>query len=66
MHDRRREIEARLTRALEERLRPAVHTTIAPLTVEVWHVPPAGDGHVGEPVPFEVARDAAYEPLHGR
>jgi len=35
MHDRRREIGARLTRALEERLRPAVHTTIAPLTVEV-------------------------------
>jgi alpha-mannosidase len=61
MHDRRREIEARLTRALDERLRPAIHTTVAPLTVEVWHVPPTGDGHVGEPVPFEMARDAAYE-----
>jgi alpha-mannosidase len=62
MHDRRREIEARLTRALDERLRLAIHTTVAPLTVEVWHVPPTGDGHVGEPVPFEMARDAAYEP----
>ncbi|HET9841456.1 MAG TPA: alpha-mannosidase, partial [Nocardioides sp.] len=62
MHDRRREIEARLARALDQRLRPAVHTTIAPLAAEVWHVPPAEDGHVGEPVPFAVARDAAYAP----
>jgi alpha-mannosidase len=62
MHDRRREIEARLARALDERLGPAIHTTLAPLTVEVWHVLPARDGHVGEPVPFEVAREAAYEP----
>jgi alpha-mannosidase len=62
MHDRRREIEARLARALAERLRPAVHTTIAPLTVEVWHVPPVADGHAGEPVAFEIARDAAYRP----
>jgi alpha-mannosidase len=62
VHDRRREIEARLTRALDERLRPAVHVTVVPLTVEVWHVPAAGDGHVGEPVPFDVARAAAYEP----
>ena len=62
MHDRRREIEARLRRALDERLRPAVHTTIAPLAVEMWQVPPADDGHAGDPVPFAVARDAAYEP----
>ncbi len=61
MHDRRREIEARLTRALDERLRPAVHSIVAPLSVEVWHVPPADDLHVGEPVPFAVAREAAYE-----
>jgi alpha-mannosidase len=62
MHDRRREIEGRLARALDERLRPAIHTAVATLSVEVWHVPPAGDGHVGEPVPFAVARDAAYVP----
>jgi alpha-mannosidase len=62
MHDRRDEIEARLGRALGQWLRPAVHTTIAPLKVEVWHVPPAGDEHVGEPVPFAVARNAAYRP----
>jgi len=62
MHDRRREIEARLARVLEERLRPAIHTTLAPLAVQVWHVPTAHDGHVGEPVSFDVARAAAYEP----
>src|SRR3954454_16459181 len=61
MHDRRREIEGRLARVLEERIRPAVHTVLAPLTVEAWHVPAAGDGGVGEPVPFDEARRAAYE-----
>jgi alpha-mannosidase len=60
MHDRRREIEARLRRALGDRLPPAIHTTVAPLAVEVWHVPPADDGRVGEPVRFDVARAAAY------
>ena len=62
MHDRRRDIEARLARALDERLRPAIHTVVSALTVEVWHVPAAGDGRVGEPVPFAAARGAAYEP----
>jgi alpha-mannosidase len=62
MHDRRREIEARLTRALDERLRPAIQTTIAALDIAVWHVLTAADGHVGEPVPFAVARGATYEP----
>jgi alpha-mannosidase len=62
MHDRRREIEARLARALDERLRPAIHTVVSALTVEVWHVPAAGDGRVGEPVAFAAARAAAYEP----
>jgi alpha-mannosidase len=62
MHDRRREIEGRLARVLEERIRPAVHTVLTPLTVEAWHVPAAADGGVGEPVPFAEARRAAYEP----
>src|SRR6478672_9478994 len=62
MHDRRREIEGRLRRVLAERLRPAVHTTLAPLSVVAWHVPPDGAG-VGEPVPFPVARDAVYAPF---
>jgi hypothetical protein len=62
MHDRRDEIEGRLARALEERIRPAVHRVLAPLTVEAWHVPPAADGKVGEPVSFAEARRASYEP----
>ena len=61
MHDRRQEISARLQRVLEERIRPAVHTTLAPLDVSVWHVPPAADGLVGDPVSFAVARDATYD-----
>ncbi|MBO0846330.1 MAG: alpha-mannosidase, partial [Nocardioides sp.] len=62
MHDRRSEIEGRLARIMDERLRPAVHTTLTPLTVEVWHVPPDPYGHVGEPVPFREACRAPYVP----
>ena len=62
MHDRRTEIEARLARALAERVLPAVLTPVADLDLEVWHVPPGPDGHVGEPVPFEDALAATYEP----
>jgi alpha-mannosidase len=62
MHDRGREIEGRLARVLEERIRPAVHTVLSPLTIEAWHVPVAADGRVGEPVAFAAARRAAYEP----
>ena len=63
MHDRRQEISARLQRVLEERVRPAVHTSVVPLEVAVWHVPTAPDGLVGDPVPFAVARDASYAPV---
>jgi len=62
MHDRRREIEERLGRFMEERLRPALLRPIAPLDLQVWHVPPTPDGSPGEPVPFDVARAASYEP----
>lgn len=62
MHDRRTEIEARLARALSERVLPAVLTQVAELDLEVWHVPPAPDGHVAEPVPFADAVTATYEP----
>ena len=61
MHDRRGEIEGRLRRTLDERLRPARRTTVSALTVEVWHVPPT-EGLVGEPVPFSRARAATYAP----
>ncbi len=62
MHDRRTEVEARLTRALAERVQPAVTRHLADLRLEVWHVPAAADGHVGEPVPFAVAASATYAP----
>ncbi|KQY57066.1 MULTISPECIES: alpha-mannosidase [unclassified Nocardioides] len=62
MHDRGKEIEDRLGRVMEERVRPAIHHGIADLRVEVWHVPPSPDGTVGEPVAFDVARAATYAP----
>ncbi|WP_067440301.1 alpha-mannosidase [Nocardioides jensenii] len=62
MHDRGKEIEGRLGRLMDERVRPLIHQGIADLHVEAWHVPPSPDGTVGEPVGFEVAREASYEP----
>src|SRR3954451_16532418 len=50
MHDDRLLVEERLERALRERLRPAVHAVTVPFEIAAWHVPPAPDGHVGEPV----------------
>ncbi|NGO69527.1 hypothetical protein G5C65_14420, partial [Streptomyces sp. SB3404] len=44
MHDDRRTLEDRLRRVLDERVRPCVHTSPRPLTVECWEAP-------GEPVP---------------
>jgi len=62
MHDRRREIEERLSRVIDERVQPAIYSKIADLTLEVWHVPFNEDGTVGEPVPFEKARSQSYAP----
>ena len=58
MHDRHREIENRLGRAMDERIRPAIYGERAPLTVTAWRTP-------GEPVPFATATAAGtpYEPL---
>ncbi|WP_163506344.1 alpha-mannosidase [Fodinicola acaciae] len=44
MHDDRKLIEDRLSRALRQRIRPALYVRTAPLTVRAWHVD-------GEPVP---------------
>lgn len=51
MHDNRALVENRLKRVLGQRLRPAVHRTVAPLSLTVWHV----DGGQGEPVSPQVA-----------
>ena len=60
MHDRRSEIRGRLRRIVDQHVRPAERRHVADLTVEAWHVPPAADGTVGEPVPFATAKDQAY------
>ncbi|WP_144122420.1 alpha-mannosidase [Catellatospora sichuanensis] len=59
MHDDRVLVEQRLRRLLAERIRPAIHSATAALTVHVWHAP-------GEPVPFTEAAAARYRPTaHG-
>ncbi|MEQ7123577.1 glycoside hydrolase family 38 C-terminal domain-containing protein [Actinopolymorpha sp. B11F2] len=55
MHDDHRLVEARLERALRQRLRPALHGATVPLDIEVWHAP-------GEPVPVSDALGADYKP----
>ena len=56
MHDDRELVEARIRRAVRERIRPAVYGARQPFEVTAWHVP-------GEPVPVEVARSAEYVPF---
>ncbi|AKU16469.1 alpha-mannosidase [Luteipulveratus mongoliensis] len=59
MHDRRSLIEKRIDRVLTERIKPAVHRTVAELDVTAWHV----DGGQGEPVSPATAFAADYEPF---
>ncbi|MCW2968129.1 MAG: Alpha-mannosidase, partial [Solirubrobacteraceae bacterium] len=54
MHENHRSVEQRLSRALRERIRPAVYAASEPLDVTAWHAP-------GEPVPVGEALAAAYE-----
>ncbi|WP_405828989.1 alpha-mannosidase [Streptomyces sp. NBC_01176] len=56
MHDERRRIEERVQRVHDQRIKPAVHAASVPLEVEAWQAP-------GEPVPFDEAAAAPYEPF---
>jgi len=56
VHDERELIEARIRRALRERIRPAVHGASVPLGIEAWTAP-------GEPVSFAEAMRATYAPF---
>src|ERR1700710_1532559 len=53
MHDDRVQVEARIRRVLNERLRPAVYGATAPLALESWEAP-------GEPVPAAEGIAASY------
>ncbi len=61
MHDRRSEIRGRLRRLVDQHVRPAERRHVVDLVVDAWHVPPAADGTVGEPVPFATAKAQAYD-----
>ncbi len=56
MHDEREVVEARVRRALRERIRPAVYPESVPLEIEAWTAP-------GEPVSFDEAMAAEFRPL---
>ncbi|MER5377128.1 glycoside hydrolase family 38 C-terminal domain-containing protein [Streptomyces sp. NPDC002553] len=56
MHDERNRIEERAERLHTQRIQPAIYAATVPLTVEAWQAP-------GEPVPFEEAAAASYEPF---
>ena len=56
MHDDRDIVEARLTRVLDLRLRPAIVGSRRNLGVTAWHAP-------GEPVPVAEALAQTYEPF---
>jgi alpha-mannosidase len=56
MHDERRRIEERVERLHNQRIKPATYAATVPLAVEAWQAP-------GEPVPFEEAAAAPYEPF---
>lgn len=57
MHDENASTVGRLDRFLRRVLLPAVHETVSPLEVAVWHAP-------GEPVPFADAVHNEFVPLH--
>ncbi|MEH0548256.1 glycoside hydrolase family 38 C-terminal domain-containing protein [Streptomyces sp. B21-105] len=56
MHDERRRIEERVERVHNQRVKPAIYAATVPLEVEAWQAP-------GEPVSFEEAAAAVYEPF---
>ncbi|GLZ34174.1 alpha-mannosidase [Lentzea sp. NBRC 105346] len=57
MHDDRRLVEDRLTRALTTRIQPAIYSASTPFTVEAWRVP-------DEPIPFaQAVADADFRPF---
>jgi alpha-mannosidase len=56
VHDDRSMVEARLVRVVNEKIRPALRSARAPLSVEAWEVD-------GEPVPVADALAATYTPF---
>ncbi len=55
MHDESRRIEERVQRLHDQRIKTAVYAATVPFEVAAWQAP-------GEPVPFEEAAAASYEP----
>ncbi|MEU1001887.1 alpha-mannosidase [Streptomyces tibetensis] len=56
MHDESRRIEERVQRLHDQRIKSAIYAATVPFEVEAWQAP-------GEPVSFEEAAAARYEPF---
>jgi alpha-mannosidase len=56
VHADRTQVEARIDRVLDQRVRPRQYSDTAPLTLAAWQLP-------GEPVPVEDALNASYQPF---
>ncbi|GAA1832724.1 alpha-mannosidase [Agromyces salentinus] len=56
MHDNSSLVRARIARFVEERVKPAVHSASAPLSLTAWEVP-------DEPVPFAEAVTQRFDPF---
>lgn len=62
MHDNRKILMQRVERTVRERIAPAQYDRVLPLTLGYWVVPTEGE-MVGEPVSFEQAKSASFEPI---
>ena len=62
MHDDREIIEQRLARVRKQVIRPHRWGARVPFDMEMWEVPDAADGFVGEPVAVGDALAATYVP----
>ncbi|MDO5048751.1 MAG: alpha-mannosidase, partial [Actinomycetaceae bacterium] len=62
MHDNREILMGRVERTVRERIIPAQFESVKPLSVSRWIVPAEGSV-VGEPVSFEEAKAASFEPI---
>jgi alpha-mannosidase len=56
MHADRTQVEARIDRVLDQRIRPRRYSQTAPLSLAAWEL-------AGEPVPVEEALSAPYQPF---
>ena len=64
MHDTHQLLEARFSRVLKERVRPAEHEVLSPLSIAAFAVTdPNGVEGQGEPISFQQAMEGDFVPF---